>query len=187
MATEPPDLPWPYGSRRSPAAIPEPPVDALTPGRDARIPFPGSAILALAVIAAAVQAGLAVVTAVRIFKAEVDLNNSPFRPLSNAFGGVLIRNGIAVLIAAALMIVCGILIWRRSSPARWTLAIWEAVMLMLTLLALSGPSWDFGFLTYLALTVGSLTGAPLAVILLLEAFVLYGLALHPATHRALAK
>lgn len=185
MGTPPPELPWPYSSRPQ-AATSESPRSQAWSDSEPRSHTPGSAILALTVTAAAVQAILAVVTAVRIFKAEADLSGSPFRPVANAFGGVLIRNGIAVLIVAAVTIIFGILIWRGSSAARWTLAIWEAVMLLLTLLALSGPSWDIGFLTYLALAVGSLAGAPLIVIVLLEAFMIYGLALHPATHRALA-
>jgi len=152
-----------------------------------RFPTQGSGLLILAQLAAVVQGVLGVVVGVDIIRLDLGFAQQLGRVYPGGAHRVFVSYGVAVVILALLMIVAAVFVSRRSQLARWSLAAWEGVMLGLTLLTLLGYGLLFGFLTVLAVSVGSAAGAPVAVVIGLEVLVLYALAVHPPTYEAFAR
>jgi hypothetical protein len=94
---------------------------------------------------------------------------------------------VAVLIIAILVIIAGIRAGHPSEVARWLLAVWEIVAFLTILAALSGGGLGLGFLTLLAAAAGGVGFAPVYVVLVIEALIVYGLVIHPATNQAFAR
>lgn len=71
--------------------------------------------------------------------------------------------------------------------ARWLLAVWEIVAFLTILAALAGSGLGLGSLLLLAAAAGGVGFAPVFVVLAVQALIIYGLVIHPATNQAFAR
>ena len=186
-------LPWPYGPRSEVPRSDLPPAyapQALTPP-----PYPGvsrlgerfqrNPILAVAQIAAVVQGCLAVLTGIRLFRFEVGINrivSALALPGASGFPTV----SVGMIVVGILVIIVAVLIGRPSPVARWLLTLWEVVIFLFTLVLLAFNQGIMPVTVYAVLVGGGGVVDPL-VVLALAGFIIYGLAVHPATYRAFAR
>jgi len=175
-----------YASRRDPQweYIPQPYVSPKL----APVAFQRNGMLLLAQILAIVQGLLALVAGVDVIRLDIGLGGL-FTGFT-AFGGVdgqIIASGVVVLIIGTLVVTAAILSGRGSQLARWLLAGWQFIAGLTILAALTGYGLSLGLVPLLV--VGGASGvvfAPLYGVLLVQAFIIYGLVIHPATNQAFA-
>jgi hypothetical protein len=101
--------------------------------------------------------------------------------------GIFLTWGVAVVTTAILMVIAGIRAGHPSQAARWLLAVWEIVAFLTVLAALTGAGLGLGFLTLLVAAAGGVGYAPIFVVLAIQALIIYGLVIHPATNQAFAR
>jgi hypothetical protein len=176
-----------YASRRDPQ--PQYTTPLYNPVVLAPLPFQRNGMLVLAQLLAIVQGILGLITGVNLIRADVFFNNlSPGFPVPGAVNGIFITWGVAVLIIASLVIAAAIRAGHPSQIARWFLAIWEIIAFLTILAALTGNGLGLGFLTLLVVAAAGGAGlAPLLVVLGIQALIIYGLVMHPATNQAFAR
>jgi hypothetical protein len=207
--------PGPPAMPPQPNAIPAIPTGATTPGQpaygrpryaswrdtqlqyapqpyipvaSAPLSFERNGMLVLAQLLAIVQGILALVTGINIIRADVFFNNlSPGFLVPGAVNGIVVTWGVSVLIIAILLIIGGIRTGHPSQVARWLLAVWEIVAFLTILATLAGGGLGLGFLTLFAAAAGGVGFAPVFVVLAIQALIIYGLVIHPATNRAFAR
>lgn len=147
-------------------------------------------MLLLAQILAIVQGLLAVVAAIELFSASS--SSSSFLPgfaITALFGGTLVTWGVEILIVGVLVITFALYAGRPSQVARWILAGWEIIAFLTFLPLVTGSGLGFGFTFAPVIVIGAAGLAnlvPAWVMLAVQALIIYGLVIHPATHRAFA-
>jgi hypothetical protein len=150
--------------------------------------FQRNGMLVLAQLLAVVQGLLALVAGVDIIRLDIGFG-SVFSGFP-ALGGVnraIVRSGVVVLVIGALVVVAAILSGRGSQLARWLLAGWEFIAGLTILTALTGHGLSLGLVPLLAVAgASSVVFAPLSGVLTVQAFIIYGLVIHPATRQAFA-
>lgn len=150
--------------------------------------FQRNGMLVLAQLLAVVQGLLALVAGVDIIRLDIG-SGSVFSGF-DALGGVngeIVTSGVLVLIIGTVVVIAGILSGRGSQLARWLLAGWEIIAGLTILAALTGYGLSLGLVPLLV--VGGASGvvfAPLYGVLIVQAFIIYGLVIHPATRQAFA-
>lgn len=189
----PTPLPWPYGPQAeasrsdalpayAPQSLPPLPYSGTSQLRER---FQRNPILAVAQIAAVVQGCLAVLSGIRLFRFEVGINrivSALALPGANGFPTV----SVGLIVIGVLVIIVAALIGRPSPVARWLLTLWEVVIFLFTL-ALVAFGQGIVPLTVDAVLVGGGAVVDPIVVLALQGFIIYGLAVHAATYRAFAR
>jgi hypothetical protein len=177
-----------YASRRNPQLeyIQRP----YEPTKLAPLAFERNGMLLLAQLAAVVQGVLAVVAAIELFSASSSSNSFlPAFAFTALFGGTLVTWGVEILIAGLLVIIFALYAGRPSQVARWILAGFEIVAFLTFLPLVTGSGLGFGFSFAPVIVIGTAGLANLVppwVMLAVQAVIIYGLLIHPATHRAFA-
>ncbi len=165
-----------------PAPQPYAPYPAQPYAYGARMPFKRNAMLIVAQVLAILQGILVLLAAAGAILvgvaangllSGVNLHNVNGYNFAGAATGVFIGAGVVLLIIGILVIVGGVRVGHPSQVARWLLAAWEILVLLGTLNGLRVNTGNG--------VVGSI------VALVIEALILYGLVIDPATYRAFAR
>jgi hypothetical protein len=177
-----------YGSRRDPQleyvqqAYPAPSLPKLG--------FKRNGMLLLAQFLAIVQGVLAVVAAIQLLSASSGSNSlAPGFAITAFFGGVLVTWGVEILVVGVLVITFALRAGRPSQVARWILAGWEIIAFLTFLPLVTGSGLGFGFNFSPVIVIGAADLAnfvPAWVMLAVQGLIIYGLVIHPPTHRAFA-
>jgi hypothetical protein len=117
--------------------------------------------------------------------------------LASSLGGPAALNGflfnfifpyaVAILVVGLVMVVAGVRVGRASQIARWLLAAWEIVAFFTLLALVTGNGVWLGSLSVVALSSSGVGFVSPYLVLGVEAAVIYGLAVDPATYRAFAR
>jgi hypothetical protein len=147
----------------------------------ARMPFKRNPMLLVVQVLAILQGILLVLAAAGFVLlglvangvfSGVNLHNVNGYNFAGAAFGVFIGVGVVLLILGVLVIIGGVRVGHPSQVARWLLAVFEILLLLGTL---------SGFSTTGRAAVSSI------VALVIEAIILYGLVIDPATYRAFGR
>jgi hypothetical protein len=145
-------------------------------------------MLVLAQLLAIVQGILALITGINIIRADAFFNNLPSTfPVAGTLNGIFLTWGVAVVIVAIMVIAAGLRAGHPSQLARWFLAVWEIIAFLTVLAVLTGGALGLGFLILLVAAAGGVGYAPIFVVLAIQALIIYGLVIHPATNQAFAR
>jgi hypothetical protein len=150
-----------------------------------RARFERNPVLTVAQIAAVVQGVLVIVTGIKIIGFE-DKISKLVQALTGPGSGSFPTDGVVALVIGSLLIASAVLIGRAFSAVRWLLALWEVVG-FLFVLALVTAHWGiFPFSIYVIEANGGVV-VDTSIVLAIQALIIYGLVIHPATYRDFAQ
>ena len=153
----------------------------------AHLGFDPNPLLRLAQLTAVVQGVIALITGINLIGGGIRLKQLGTGVNLPPSSTLAMRYGIVVVVIATLVIVAAIFITRPSLVARWLLVLFEVVALGATLAAYFGGGSVLGLITVLSMGSGGSALIPVGAVLGIQAGLIYGLALHPPTHRAFAR
>ena len=180
----------PSGYPAAPPGYPQPyPQQPYVPqpygyGPGARLPFRRNAMLILAQVLAIIQGCFGILIGLGVILLGIaaggaisgfNLHDVSGYNFAGAAAGVLIVVGVVVLVISIFVIIGGVRVGHPSQVARWLLAVYEILLLI-------------GTVQGLTVRNASGNGAVSAIVfLVIEALILYGLIIDPATYRAFAR
>jgi hypothetical protein len=217
LPTEPPAMPsnqavtkpspyrrQPWGTRRygqseySEQVLPQtPPLQgaftrkAYTAPKVAAVPHERNAMLAVAQFLALVQGVAALAIGIYVIWqltiGRLGSTSGVASAVSGVFFNLVFPYALATLVVAVVMIVAGVRVGGRSRVARWLLAIWEVVAFVTILAFVTNSGVWLGSLSIVVIASSGVEYVSPYVVLAVEALVIYGLAIDPATHRTFAR
>lgn len=147
-------------------------------------PFRANPMLRLAVLAVLAQAVLAALTGIGLINGAISPARIGSGVTLTAGSMIAMRFGIGILVIAVLLVMFAALTVDHWQAARGALVVVETIALGVTLAAHFGGGSVLGFVTVVAMGVSGSALIPFGAVIGVQAFVVYALALHPATYRA---
>lgn len=149
--------------------------------------FVANSGLRLAQAGVLAQGVLGIVTAVELLRGSTSLARIGSGVTISTTQSLATHYAIGVLIIAGLLILGAITVSVPSRIVRSLLAIFEVLLLGLTLAAHFGGGSVLGFATILAMSASGSAIIPFGGVVAIQSAVIYVLAIHPATYKAFAR
>ena len=153
----------------------------------ARQPFHANPALRVAQLAILAQSALGIMTAVRLIRGTISLANVASGVTMSTSAALTANYAKGIAAVSGALILGVITVSLPSQTVRALLAVFETVLLGVTLAAHFGGGSVLGFITVLTIGASGSAIIPFAGIVALQCVAIYVLSMHPPTYRAYAR